>query len=153
VGDLIKLDDYRDIVDVRKDQVGLKSIAVTWVEGKIIFKDDSKWAKAFFGICHFNYKIFLLTPKDWERALAIASVMVAPQSRYCEKKYVCLNFKCHLNEFDKSMLEKEFKAHAFTLGLPADVGSRPLWFNTGRYAIMWKDFAIKPEGGILRYKD
>ena len=153
MGEIIKLDNYKSIIDNRKDQIGLRPIAVTWVDGKVIFKDDRKWSNAFFGVCHYTFKIFLLTPKDWEKALTIASIMVAPESNYCEKKYICLNFKCPLNAFDKKLLELEFSARSSTLGLPLDIGTKPIWFNIGTYGESWKDFAIKPDGGILRHKD
>ena len=80
--------------------------------------------------------------------------MVAPPDNYCEKAYSCLYFECHLNKFDKSLFLNEFKdCGAMSLGLPKDIGTKPLWFNEVPASMKWKDFKLGIEGGRLEYDE
>lgn len=143
-----------DIIIKPKDLVpDTISSSVTWLDGRIIFRrHNKKWAKFFFGICSFSGSIFAVTPRDYERPLMITTIKVSPSQNFCERAYSCLNFTCRLNRFDKNIFINEFKdCGGFTLGLPKDLGSKPLWFSEGDYTFYWRAFIIPESGGILRY--
>lgn len=122
--------------------------AITWVDGRLLFKHRSKWSKALYGICHCSLHPFAITPLDWPRVAMVSTIMIEPIQGYCERKYTCLDFSCPFNRFDKSTYVTDFKdCGSFSLGLPQNIGSKPLWWSVGRWANQWKDEVLK-EGGI-----
>ena len=130
------------------------SYAVTWVDGRIIFKHNKKYSDFYYGLCSFSMSVFAVTPLDYERATMITSINVSPFEKYCERAFSCLNFKCKLNQFDKNVFISEFKdCGPFTLGLPQDIGSKPLWFSEGEYTDYWQGFIIPVDGGTLSYDE
>jgi len=135
-----------------KPAVNLISVGVTWVDGKCLFRHDKKWSNAWFGLCNYSEMVWAISPKDYPYPLMITSFSVSPTEGYCEKAYTCLHFHCLLNRFNKNIFLAEFKdSGAFTLGLPTDIGSKPLWFNDG--SVSWKRLVISPEGGRLEYSE
>ena len=143
----------KNIDESRKEIVAPLSVGVTWVDGQVIFRDDRKWAKAFFALCHYSESVFLLTPKDWIKATTITTIAVSPLEKYCERGYMCLDFDCKFNIFNRDLFSKEFDSGSFTLGLPLDIGSKTLWFNTPKYKNIWKQLLMKPHGGILQFSE
>ena len=145
--DLTKID-----VSKKTKAANVISVGVTWVDSRILFKPDSKWGQMWFGICHYSDMIFSITPHDHLKPLMITTISCAPPENYCEKAGSCLYFKCPMNMFDKALFADEFKdCGLFSLGVPRNFGAVDLWFNLPPYSLKWKDFAIKPEGGQLRY--
>jgi len=120
----------KNIDESRKEIVAPISVGVTWVDGQVIFRDDRKWAKAFFALCHYSESVFLLTPKDWIKATTITTIAVSPLEKYCERGYMCLDFDCKFNIFNRDLFSKEFDSGSFTLGL-----------------------LMKPHGGILQFSE
>jgi len=133
--------------------VGSVPYSTTWVDGAIIFKGDKKWSKAFFGICAYSRAIFACTPSDYQKPLMIATINVSHKLQVCDRASTCLHFKCALNRFQKSAFYDMFiDCAGFTLGMPLNIGSEPLWFNQEPYISKWEHFIIKVDGGILRHK-
>ena len=143
----------REDIEKKSKLIGIISVGVTWVDGRIIFKPSVKWAQVYYGICHFSKGVAFMTPIDWERATMISTIMVSIDSNYCEKSLVCLNFRCPFNQFDKKFYAKEFDCGTFSLGLPQDIGTKVLWFNEGEYVDIFRKFIIAPNGGVLKYSE
>lgn len=130
------------------------SIGVTWIDGRIVFKLGKKWANIYIGVCHFTDLVWAATPLDYDKPTMITTIQVSPFDKYCERAHTCLCFECKLNRFDKGMFIEEFKdAGAFSLGLPQNIGKKPLWFNDGKWKHFWGRMIaqMKPEGGIMKY--
>ena len=138
-----------------KQATNIISTGITWVDGRLLFNHDTKWAKVWYGVCHFGDCVFAITPHDYIEPIMLTTISVSPTEDYCEKAYSCLNFKCPLNKFDKHVFESEFKdAGAFSLGLPIKIINKeeiPWWCEEPKYS-RWKMFKIIPEGGRLEYK-
>ena len=156
-----KLDKY-DINKIREKKTSgganLISVGVTWVDGRIMFKPNTKGfdkqGQAWYGICHFSQRIFLYTPRDYERPTMITTIMVSPTEDYCERAYSCLDFACQLNKFNKGVFSEEFKdCNELSLGLPRKVGEGVLWFNSGEWTKFWGYLILHGDGGILRYDE
>ena len=127
-------------------------VALTWVNGKILFKQHTKQSQAWYGICHYSETVAILTPLDYDAPTMITSIHVAPPEEYCERAHSCLYFDCHLNRFDVKIFLKLFKdVGGSSLGMPMDVGTKPLWFNEHPYRANWKGFIIPITGGKLQY--
>ncbi|MFA5398091.1 MAG: hypothetical protein WC346_18910 [Methanogenium sp.] len=134
--------------------VNLISVGITWIDGRVLFKQQKKWSKSWYGICNYSAGVWAITPLDYSYPLMTTTIQVSPTENYCEKAYSCLHFQCPMNKFNKNVYLTEFKdCGAFTLGLPLDIGSKPLWFNDGKYKTVWKSFIISPEGGRLEYSE
>ena len=133
---------------------GALSIGITWIEGKVIFRDDKKWSKSYFGVCHYSKGVFIVTPVDWPKVTMLTTIQVEPTAKYCDRAHTCLNFKCKLNRFNKSIFIAEFKDMGeFTLGLPRNLGKKPLWFSAGKWEGFWGRLCMQPESGILKYNE
>lgn len=134
--------------------VDMMKYPVTWVDGRILFKHNEKWANFFYGICHKMADVFAITPVDWIEATAIITIHAGEISEYCDRSKTCLNMTCPINRLNKEEFVKEFKdCGPFTLGLPRDFGTKPFWFNEYPYNKKWKDFMIPKDGGVLRYNE
>ncbi len=132
------------------------SVGVTWVDGRIIFKENKKWSQAYYGVCHFTDGVFAVTPLDYEYPTMITTIMVSPLEQYCEKAYTCLNTECKLNRFDRDVFLQEFKdCGAFSLGIPRDFAKKGFWANQGEWKFFWGKLikGMKPQGGVLRFRD
>lgn len=126
----------------------------TWVDGRIIFKEDKKWSMFFYGICSYTGCVFAVTPFDYERPLMITTINVSYLEKYCERAFSCMHFGCALNQWDKGIYLDEFKdCGAFSLSLPNNIGSKPLWFNEGNWRSTWVSFVIPVDGGTLKYNE
>ena len=142
----------KELVKKKTPVPNIISTGITWCDGRIIFKEDAKWANAWYGICHYSERIFAVTPSDYQLPMMLTSIAVAPVDKYCERAYSCLYFDCKLNKFSKDLFLREFKdCGAFTLSLPADLGTKPLWFNAGKSGTVWSKFKLGVEGGFLKY--
>ncbi len=129
-------------------------LPTTWVDGRIIFKEDKKWGKFYFGICTYTDSIFAVTPLDYERPLMITTINVSHLEKYCERAFSCFNFNCKLNQFNKEIYLSEFAdCGSFSLSLPNDVGRKPLWFNDSQWQHTWVGFVIPVDGGVLKYNE
>ena len=130
------------------------SVGVTWIDGGFIFPQDEKWSQAFYGICHYSEGIFAFAPIDYEKVTMLTTIYVSPKFNYCDRADTCVYFDCICNRFKRDEFVKMFKdAGAFTLGLPQDIGRKPLWFNEGIYIKKWKYFIIPQTGGTLMHKN
>ena len=126
--------------------------SVTWVDGRTLFKHNKKYSKAYYGICGHSRGVFAVTPLDWQRVTMLTTIMVEPLLMYCERADSCLNFTCLINKFDKASYVKEFKdVGAFSLGLPLNIGSKPLWWSEGKYRDFWGKLILPGTGGILKF--
>ena len=144
--------EIKEVIRKKTPVPNIISCSITWVDGRILFKEGVKWADAWYGICHYSDHIFAITPSDYQRVMMLTTIAVAPVDNYCERAYTCLYFACKLNRFTKSLFLNEFKdCGAFTLGLPADLGTKPLWFNDGQSGEAWSKFKLGTEGGFLKY--
>jgi hypothetical protein len=135
---------------------GTISVGLTHIDGKLLFKHGKKWSKCFYGICHYSKRICIITPSDYFYPALITSVDVEPIAQFCSIEHVCLNFRCPMNKFNKGAFIKQFKGiGAFSLGLPLNLGSEPLWFNNenGGYARRWEDMIIPIAGGIKWFNE
>jgi len=146
----------KNVIKLNEEKTNILSIGITWLQGRVLFDPESKWSKAYYGICHFGNCIFAVTPIDHPKALTLTTIRVSPTEDYCERAYSCLNFKCPLNKFDKDVFAGEFKdMGTFTLGLPHKIIGKlenPWWCEEPYYS-KWKDFKLSPEGGRLEHKD
>jgi hypothetical protein len=152
-------DDYKSKIM----KPGAISIGVTWVEGRVIFKNpDKKWAKFYYGICSYHNpynkkdvpSVFAVTPMDYLPPTMITTIEVVPYSNWCERANTCLNFTCTLNNFNRKSFEDEFKdCKSLTLGLPQNLGDDPIWFSVGKFKMFWTSFVIPVEGGTINYKE
>lgn len=130
------------------------SVGITWVDLRIVLKPTAKQSRAYVGICHFSAGIFSITPLDYLKPTMMTQIRVSPLEDYCEKAFSCLCFHCKLNKFNKGFLIDEFKdCGGYTLGLPHDLGTKPLWFNSGKWKDVWRKFMISPEGGVLKFRE
>lgn len=148
------------------------SVGITWIDGRIVFKPNKKWAQARYGICHYGGDTdniddrtaktgacALITPLDWDKATAITTVYVAlpPKGFFCSRSTTCLHFDCHLNQFRKDSFIDMFGGDCtgFTLGLPSDLGTKPFPFNSPQYRLFWGKLIknLRPEGGVLMFKE
>ncbi len=143
----------KEDIEKKSRLIGIISVGVTWVDGRVVFKPTVKWSQVYYGVCHFSKRVAFLTPLDWQRATAISTIMVSIDSNYCEKSLVCLNFQCPLNRFDKKFFAKEFDCGTFSLGLPQNIGTKPLWFTQGKYAEIFSNLILAPNGGVLQYSE
>lgn len=126
---------------------------VTWIDGRILFKLNKKWANFYYGICHCAKNVFAITPVDYLEATMIITIHAGEISVYCDRAKTCLNLTCFRNRLDKTEYIKEFKdCGAFTLGLPNNFSEKKFWFNIHPYDKMWPDMMIQ-EGGILRFNE
>jgi hypothetical protein len=145
-------DEEKQDLETKTKAANIISVGITWVDSRILFKPGTKWADMWFGICHYSDMIFAITTQDYQKPLMINTISCAPPENYCEKAGSCLYFKCHMNRFHKDLFVNEFKdCGLFSLGMPLNFGQVDLWFNLPPYSLKWKDFALKPEGGQLRY--
>lgn len=140
--------------DIKTDYHYIISVGVTWIDGRILFKRHTKYARFYYGICHYSKMIFAFTPLDYVRPLMIATIMVSHKEHFCERAGMCVNFTCPLNRFHKDIFAAAFKESGlFSLGTPQDFGNKPLWFNEGVYREKWKHFIIGVDGGVLRFNE
>jgi len=146
----------------KKDVVNITSVGITWIEGRTIFKEDKKYAKFFYGVCHFSKGVWAITPVDYEKPLMVTTIIVDQVDKYCDKSHVCMNLSCDLNRFHLDAFLNEFKGMgAFSLALPKNFGKseddreKHNWFNEGEWKPYWGNvlnlFEVGIEGGVLRY--
>jgi len=135
--------------------VNVISVGITWVDGRLIFKHDTKHSKTFYGICHFNESVFAITPLDWPRVTLVTTIKVSPTENFCERSYSCLSTTCPLNNFDKNVYAAEFKdCGLFSLGLPNLFNKESVpWWGEGKWKLFWGKFILKGSGGILRFDE
>jgi hypothetical protein len=130
------------------------SCGITHIEGRAILKKHKKQALSFLSVCHYSGGVFAITPLDYDYPTMVTQIRVAPVEDYCEKAHVCLCFHCRLNKFDKGLFIDEFKdCGGYSLGLPQNLGRKPLWFNDGKWLNFWRQLIIQPDGGVIRYDE
>lgn len=130
------------------------SVSTTWVDGRTIFKTGKKWSNCWYGLCAYNKSVFAITPLDYDRPIMINTIILYPSEGYCERAYSCLDFRCFLNRFEKSIFVSEFKdCGTFTIGLPLNISTKTLWFNEGKFKEFWSTLIIPVSGGIIRMKE
>lgn len=131
------------------------SVSVSWVDGRIVFKTDTRFAQFYYGICNYSKKVFAISPLDHERALMITTIDVAPVSGVCSRAKSCFHFKCPFNKFKRKDYIEEFAdVGAFSLSLPNDIEKKEeLWFNSGQWGEFWNNFVLPYSGGVLKYKE
>jgi len=130
------------------------SCSITWVDGRILFKESAKQSNLWYGICSFSQKIWCVAPLDYEKITMITTIYASPHDKHCDKGKVCINFKCDMNRFSIDSFIEQFKDMGKeTLGLPLDFGSKVLWFNEGVVGKKWKNFIIPVDGGALKFSE
>jgi hypothetical protein len=147
--------DLKRIVSKKTVHPNIISVGVTWVDGRCLFKEDTKWSKAWYGVCHYSKMIFAITPIDFQYPKTITTIGVAPIHNYCDREKSCLNFlDCKMNKFSREGFGEAFKdCGTFSLGMPLNIGSERLWFNDGKWKVAWENFIIPVDGGILAFKE
>jgi len=146
-------EEAREDIDKKSRLVGLISVGVTWVDGRVIFKPTSKYSRVYYGICHFSKRVAFMTPIDWEKATMLSTIMLSFDSNYCEKALVCLNFGCPFNRFDRKCFAKEFECGPYSLGFSRSLGQRTLWLHEGKWVKAFARFIMPPEGGAIQYSE
>lgn len=133
--------------------LNIVSCSITWVDGRIIFKENTKHRNAYYGLCSFHQGVFAITPLDWDKVKMLTSIHVSPIEQFCEKAYSCLATKCILNRFDKHVFASEFTdCGLFSLALPSTFNKETTpWFDEGKYKDYWKQFIIPMSGGRIEY--
>ena len=131
------------------------SVGITWIDGRILFKDGKKWGNAYYGICHFSKGVFAITPIDWPRVKMLTGFKVSPTEDYCERAHTCLWTSCVHNRYDKQLYIAEFAdCGEFSLGLPANFGKETIpWFAQPPWKEMWGQFIIPISGGRLEFDE
>jgi len=147
-----------------RDKVSIISVGSSWIDSRLAIRPDKKQSQMFLGCCHYSSHIWAISPLDYQKALLIKSIAVSPSTGYCEKAQVCLHFDCwakppwiaKLNHFNKFAFAAEFKdCGLLSLGLPQDIGTKPLWFNTGKWEHFWDKLIApyKPDGVVLYFDE
>jgi len=68
--------------------------------------------------------------------------------------YDFYNYYFDLTGFSKDGFYEMFKdCGAFSLSMPNDFGTKPLWFNEEPYISKWKHFIIPIDGGTLIHRE
>jgi len=130
------------------------SVGITWIDGRAIFKHNKIHSQCWYGICHLSKSVCIITPSDFDIPKMITTIKVYPEVKMCERAFICLNFKCPLNRFDKFAFKNEFKdVGFFSLALPSDIGTRPLWFSEEKYMTFWEKFILGIDGGRISYNE
>ena len=131
------------------------SVGISWIDGRIIFKHNTKYSQAYYGICNFSTGVFAITPLDWERLTMVTTIKVSPTEDYCEKAHSCLLTTCPLNRFDKHLYAAEFKdCGLFSLGLPRSFNKETTpWFAEGEWKNFWPKFILPVTGGVLKFDE
>ena len=138
----------------KKSQV---SVGVTWIDSKLIFKDIEDKKRTWLGVCHLSFNVMSFAPYDYKKiTTAVTTTVVDPVQNYCEKAYSCVAFHCPLNRFDRRLFLAQYNETSnFSMALPVDFGTKPLWFNENRYPTLWRNLIIlfntQPEGGLLEF--
>jgi hypothetical protein len=135
-------------------------VGITWIDLRTIFKLNIKWSQFWLGICHLTNKVYMWTPLDFKEPTMITTIDVSPTENYCEVATECINFKCPLNRFNKEVFLTKFSdIGAASLGLPANFGENPIWFNDpeSEYNEMWAKILhagqMYPEGGRIEFSE
>lgn len=141
-----------------KKVVNITSCGITWVDLRIVFGLESKYAGMWLGVCHYDDRVYMWTPLDYERPLMITSIEISPTEDYCECAKECINFKCPMNRFNKQVFISKFKdLGKESLGLPNNFGDVDLWFNdpNEKWYHFWAKILelqdTKPEGGKIEF--
>ena len=136
---------------------------ISWVDGGTIFKPDTKWSQAWFGICHYSMLVFSVWPLDRFSCTQLKSIDISLAEDFCSKAHLCLNFDCtssitkhRMNKFNKFLFANEFKdLGPYSLGLPQNIGTETLWFNKATESKDWPRFWKRlitpyvPDGVVL----
>ena len=144
-------------ISKKKFKESQASIGITWIDSKIVFKDVPDEKRMWLGVCHMSFGIMSFSPYDYMKlTTAVTTVVVDPVADYCEYAHKCVNFKCPLNRFDKSLFLLQYdETSSFSMSLPNDFGKKVLWFNDGKYLSFWgklvQYFGTQPEGGLLEF--
>jgi len=149
---------------IDKSQINVISCGSSWVDGRLVFKTDRKYAQFYYGVCHYSDCVWAVTPLDYVDATMIKNINVSPSTGYCERSQMCLHFDCYakppwiakLNHFNKFSYADEFKdSGIFSLGFPQNVGEKTLWFNDGQWKSFWLKIIgkYKPEGCVLSFNE
>lgn len=140
---------------VSVDPVNSISVGVTWVDGRLVFKEHTKYAQFYYGVCHYSRNVFAVTPLDYEKPLMITTVKVSKTENYCSRAYSCLNFGCPHNKFDKDVFKSHFRdCGSMSLGIPHNFGNEGIWFiEDPDLKEKWAKCVIGYEGGVLRFNE
>jgi len=131
------------------------TIGITIIDGRILFKHSGNLSKFWYAICHYSLGIWAVAPLDWVKFTMLTSLMVAPADNYCEKAYSCLDTGCNLNRFNGGVFEAEWKEidPEFVKSVCAALPANTLWMNKGKDRERWQHFALRPQGGTLKYDE
>ena len=142
------------------------SCGITWVDGRIVFfksKAFDKQGKWYYGICHFSELIWAITPLDYKNPTMINTIMVSPYDNYCERAYSCINLKCNLNKFNRSVFEKDYEGCGdFAKEFPMVFKENQMWFNENKWEKFWGRLIIRTRmdkdgngvsGGVLDFNE
>lgn len=146
------MQEIKELIDKKTVVPNTIDVGITWVDGRIFIKHHKKQSQSWYGICHYSNGIAILTPLDYDAPTMITSLHISIAEQYCERAHSCLCFDCPLNRFDIRIFLKMFKdVGGSSLGMPMNLGTEPLWFNSPKYRQKWKDFIIPVTGGRLQY--
>jgi hypothetical protein len=147
--------DIKKLTEKKTEAPGTATIGITWVDGRIMFKHSGNLSKFNYAICHYSLGIWSVTPLDFIKPTMLVSLMVSPTDNYCEKAYSCLDTGCDLNRFNPGVFESEWKEidPEFVKSVCAALPANTLWMNKGKDREKWQHFALRPQGGTLKYDE
>ena len=147
--------DEKYLIGKKTAEPNMATIGITWVDGRIMFKHSGKLSKFNYAICHYSLGIWAVTPLEFTKPTMLVSLNVAPADNYCEKAYSCLDTGCNLNRFNPGVFEAEWKEidPEFVRSVCAALPDKTLWMNKDADREKWQHFALRPEGGTLKYSE
>ncbi len=145
----------RLLIGKKTAEPNMVTIGITWVDGRLLWKHTGKLSKFNYAICHYSLGIWSVTPLDFVKPTMLTSLMVAPADDYCEKAYSCLDTGCNLNRFNAGVFETEWKEidPEFVRSVCAALPDKTLWMNKDAERQRWQHFALRPQGGTLKYDE
>ena len=147
--------DEKYLIGKKTAKPNMTTIGITWLDGRIRYTHAGKLSKFWYGICHYSLGIWAVSSLDWVKATMLTSLMVAPPDDYCEKAYSCLDTGCPLNRFNPGVFEAEWKDvdPEFVRSVCNALPEKTLWMNEGEEREKWQYFALRPQGGTLKYDE
>ena len=144
------------MLDIPIIALNIVPVGITFVDGRIYFKQDTKYSKVYYAICHYSEGCFALVPADWPKGKTITTIRVDPTIGFCTHADICLNFDCKLNKFSKSRYAELYESGMFSIGLPNNLTRSEgitLWFNDGAWRALWPTLIIPTEGGYIEFDE
>ena len=116
-----------------KNPGNMISVGITYVCGRVIFKDGKKHAQAYYGICHFSKGVWCMVPYDW------------PKGR--------INFTIHVDQTTELLTKAEAEKRGLLKEKPPKpdkpspgTKQQPLVFQSGQITLAYSRVEALGEG-------